>query len=91
MTQTDPYAIAPVNRWLANDAIVARMNHALGGFMSGEDFIAQIMIAFQDPKIAACTAESQFKAAHRCAALALLPSLQQVALIRIRRSPGPSR
>ncbi len=75
------YDAEPVNKWLANTAIIDRMNHALGGFMNGEDFIAQIMIAFQDEKLAKCSAKSKFEAAHKCASLCLLPTLQQVALI----------
>ena len=68
-------------KWLANPEVEARLGQALGGWMSKEEFVAQLLIAFQDPIIKQTTAKSQFEAAHTCAALSLLPTLGQVALV----------
>lgn len=68
-------------KWLANPEVEQRLGQALGGWMSKDEFVAQLLIAFQDPAIKTTTAKSQYEAAHTCAALSLLPTLGQVALI----------
>lgn len=68
-------------KWLTSPEASAKIGSALAGWMDNEHFVAQIIIAFQHPDIAACSEESKFKAAHVCASLQLLPSLNQVALI----------
>lgn len=67
--------------WLSTDTVRQRVGSALGGWMDPDDFLAQIMISFQDPDVKSCRVDSLFAAAHTCASLGLLPSLGQVALI----------
>lgn len=57
------------------------IRQALGGFMDEGNFLAQMLIALQQPGVVDCTLESKFKAVHLCATLGLLPTLGQVALI----------
>lgn len=67
--------------------IKAGISAALGGFMDEDNFLSQMLIAFQapgsggNPGVIDCTLDSKFKAAHVCATLGLLPTLGQVALI----------
>jgi len=68
-------------KWLENPAVESRLSDALGGWMSADEFMAQLLISFQDPQIKLTSAKSQYEAAHTCAALSLLPTLNQVALI----------
>lgn len=67
--------------WLLMPNVVAGISSALAGYMDATSFLNQMLIAFQDEKLIGCTAKSKFEAAHQCAALGLLPSLKQVALI----------
>ncbi len=67
--------------WLSNQRVCSRIGSALAGWMTGEEFISQVLIAFQKPEIRATTPKSQFEAAHTCAALQLVPTLGHVALI----------
>lgn len=80
-TQLTPAQEEKVANWLIRTDIVDRFENALGGFMTGDMFAAQILSAFQDPEIAKCTIKSQCDAALQCAALGLLPTLDQVALV----------
>lgn len=67
---------------LAKPEVVEGIASALNGCIDADAFISQIVIHFSSkPEIAQCTPESQFTAAHQCAALGLLPNLQQVAII----------
>lgn len=82
-----------ISTWLKNPEVEGRISAALGGWMSRDEFISQLEISFQDTKLAECTRESLFKAAHECAALQLLPTLNQVALIERNNTvqvPGPN-
>lgn len=72
---------AELTKMLKSPNVMSRLQDALGGSMSAEQYCAQIIISLNDEKFADCTPESKFSAAHKCAALGLLPSLQQVALI----------
>lgn len=62
-------------------SIVEGVHSALAGYMDARQFLSQMLIAFASEAIQPCTLNSKFEAAHQCAALGLLPSLQQVALI----------
>ena len=58
-----------------------RIAEAVGDVMDAGTFVAHMMVAFQEPAIKGCTDLSKFTALHECAALALLPTLNQVKLI----------
>lgn len=70
-----------IRGWFAAPGVHDGLASALAGYMDADAFINQMLIAFTDDAIAPCTAASKFEAAHQCAALGLLPSLKQVALI----------
>lgn len=72
---------ARLRDWLEAPTVRAGVNSALAGYMDVDSFIAQMLIAFQDDNLIDCTPQSKFEAVHQCAALQLLPSLKQVALI----------
>jgi recombinational DNA repair protein RecT len=67
--------------WIDRPEIHARLAAAVGDVMDVDQFIAHVMVAFQDPKVKSCTPLSQFTALHQLAALGLLPTLGQVALV----------
>lgn len=67
--------------WFEQPKIKLGIKNALGGWMNADSFIAQILISLNDQSLDGCSDESKFEAAHLCAALGMLPSLQQVALI----------
>lgn len=77
-----------IRSWLERPEVVEGIGSALSGWMAAEEFLAQILIALERPDIKACTAKSRFEAAHTCASLALLPSVQHVALIPRRNKSG---
>lgn len=72
---------------LSSPNVKTGIKKALGGFMDEDNFLAQMLIAFQAPGtegrpgVVDCSIDSKFKAAHVCATLGLLPTLGQVALI----------
>ena len=70
-----------LSEWVATPEAKGKIGTALGSWMNDETFVAQMMIAFQREDLKDCTEASKFKAIHDCAALALLPSLQHVALL----------
>jgi recombinational DNA repair protein RecT len=70
-----------VKDWLMGESAQQTITGALAGWMEPAQFNSQIIISLEDPKLSACSPRSKFEAAHLCAALALLPSFQQVALI----------
>tara|TARA_R100000808_G_C2145163_1_gene152978 strand:+ start:352 stop:1347 length:996 start_codon:yes stop_codon:yes gene_type:complete len=67
--------------WLSVPEIKSDLGNALGAWMPENDFVSQMLIAFQKPELKDCTPQSLFEAAHACASLRLLPSANQVALI----------
>jgi phage RecT family recombinase len=67
--------------WLANDAAKERIADMVGDIMPPGQFISHMLTAFQDDKIQKCDDRSKFEAVHKCAALGLLPTLDQVRLI----------
>jgi recombinational DNA repair protein RecT len=73
--------LSQASNWLTNPEVAHRIQSALAGWMTGDEFIAQMLISLQHPGIRECSEESKFKAAHVCASLQLLPSLDQVALV----------
>jgi len=66
--------------WLSQEHVYHDLGHALGGWMHPDEFISQILIALSDPKLSQCTQTSKYQAAHTCAAMQLLPSVDHVAL-----------
>lgn len=70
-----------ITRWVEEPKLVSRLQAALGDIMPVEQFTAHMLTAFQDSKIIACSDQSKFIAVHKCAALGLLPTLDQVRLI----------
>jgi recombinational DNA repair protein RecT len=70
-----------IRGWFSAPGVHDGLASALAGYMDADAFINQMLIAFTEDAIAPCTAASKFEAAHQCAALGLLPSLKQVALI----------
>lgn len=69
------------SKWLRSNDVRERIGNALGGWMTGEEFTSQMLIAFQTPAIKATSPKSQYEAAHTCASLQLVPTLGHVALI----------
>lgn len=78
--QTRP-AEGKLRDWIAEPTVHSQLVAAVGDIMDPEQFLAQAIVAFQDPKVKNCTPLSQFTAIHQLAALGLLPTLGQVALI----------
>ena len=75
----------PTNESLAvfieSENVLARFKASLGGIMPVEQFIANMLTAFREPAITVCTDRSKHKVMHECAAMGVLPTLDQVALI----------
>ena len=75
----------PTNESLAvfieSENVLARFKASLGGIMPVEQFIANMLTAFREPAIMVCTDRSKHKVMHECAAMGVLPTLDQVALI----------
>jgi recombinational DNA repair protein RecT len=67
--------------WVSNPDAHARIAAAVGDVIDADTFIAHMMTAFQSPEIKHCTDQSKYTALHECAALGLLPTLNQVRLI----------
>ena len=67
--------------WIDNPKAHARIDAAVGDVMETDQFIAHMLTAFQSPEVRGCTDQSKFTALHECAALGLLPTLNQVKLI----------
>ncbi len=69
--------------WMQNDVMQRQLSAALSGYMDVGTFAAQCFIAAQDPKIAACSPMSLFKAFLECAQMGLLPGAhhKHVALV----------
>jgi len=78
---TRPQTEGKLADWIAKPEIHSRIAAAVGDIMDADQFIAHAMVAFQDPKVKGCTPLSQFTALHQLAALGLLPTLGQVALV----------
>lgn len=78
-----------LRQWLDKADIVRDLGNSLSGWMDPEVFKAQIIVSLNDEKLTVwhggttyqCTPESKYKAVLKCAALQLLPGLNQVALI----------
>lgn len=68
--------------WVQADDVRTRIADAVKDVMPPETFIAHMLTAFQGPDVRACTDASKFTALHECAALGLLPTLNQVKLIK---------
>ena len=66
-------AALAVQAWMDQPRMKDALSNALSGYMSVEAFAAQCYIAAQNPDLAACSAESLFKAFLECAQMGLLP------------------
>ena len=64
--------------WFEMPSVQERIGSALGGWMDQKMFCAQLQISLEDENFKDCSDVSKFEAAHLCAALAMLPSLQQL-------------
>lgn len=67
--------------WLDKPEIVADIGNSLSGWMDPEEFKSQIIVSMNDDKLKQCSPQSKYAAVMKCAALQLLPGLNQVALI----------
>jgi recombinational DNA repair protein RecT len=75
--------------WLQSDDVTRGISDALSSYMKPDVFKSQMLISLSNPDCAKCTPKSQFEVVHQCAQWALLPSLDQVALIpRRNRNTG---
>jgi len=80
-TMVDPQQEKNLRGWLSTESIVEGIRDALAGTIDENQFLSQMLIAFQRPDIQPCTEQSKFEAVHTCASYGLLPHLKQVALI----------
>ncbi len=76
-------AALAVQAWMENPTMSKSLAAALTGYMDVKTFVAQCYIAAQNPDLAACSAESLFKAFLECAQMGLLPGThhRHVALV----------
>lgn len=76
--------------WFEQDDVRQMVNDTLP-WGNADKFIAQMLVALDDPKLVNCTAKSKFKAVHLCATLGLIPALQHVALfernVKVNKNP----
>lgn len=71
-----------LSSWLSRNDVRERISSALGGSISCDHFLSQMIIALEKtPEVKACTPQSKFEATNICATLGLLPTHGQVALI----------
>jgi recombinational DNA repair protein RecT len=82
-TALQPTAEKPksLRAWVQTDDARREIADAVGDIMPADQFIAHMLVAFQDEKVRACSDKSKFRAMKECAALGLLPTLGQVVLI----------
>ena len=73
-----------IAEWTSNGEVRQQITAALGGVLDTDMFIAHCRMAFADPLLADCTPQSKYRALHQIAALGLLPTLDQVALVPYR-------
>lgn len=66
-------AALAVRDWMGQPTMSASLASALGRYMDVDTFTAHCYIAAQNPALAACSAESLFKAFLECAQMGLLP------------------
>lgn len=66
---------------IADPRVSERLSKSLSPGINQDQFLAQLQISLGDRSLKDCTYDSLYNAAHFCATLALLPSLNQVALI----------
>lgn len=80
MQATEPKEEA-LRDWVQTPDAQREIAAAVGDIMPSDQFIAHMLVAFQDEKIRACSAKSKYRALTECAAMGLLPTLGQVVLI----------
>ena len=66
-------AALTVQGWMSSPTMSAALSAALGGYMDFKTFAAQCYITAQDPKLAACSAESMMKSFLEVAQMGMLP------------------
>lgn len=76
-------AALTVQAWMESPTMNKSLAAALSGYMDVKKFAAQCYLAAQSPDLAACSAESLFKAFLECAQMGLLPGThyRHVALV----------
>lgn len=62
-----------VRHWIDSPQMREKISNALGGYMSGDMFVAQVALAVQDPAVARCSPTSVFNAMLEVATMGLLP------------------
>lgn len=67
--------------WVVTEDANSKIAKAVGDVMPADQFIAHMLVAFEDEEVRHCTIGSKCRALMECAALGLLPTLGQVALI----------
>ena len=72
---------AGLRAWIGRPDVHAQLAAAVGDVMDADQFVAHMLIAFQDDKVKQCSDKSKYTALFECAALTLLPTLGQVVLI----------
>jgi phage RecT family recombinase len=66
-------AALAIKDWMSAPTMQSALEAALTGYMDPKTFAAQCYLAAQDPKLAACSAPSLFRAFLECAQMGLLP------------------
>jgi len=79
--QIDAQRGMSLRKWLNKPEVLEDLESSLTGWISAEQFKAQILVDINSEALARCTPESKFAAVLKCATLQLLPSLNHVALI----------
>ena len=67
--------------WARSDDAHQQIAAAVGAIMEPDQFITHMLVAMQDPKVRNCSVRSQTVAFMQCAALGVLPTLNQVVLV----------
>ena len=70
-----------VRVWAQHPEYRKAIGDSLAGWMGGDEFIGQLLASLTRDDLRPCTEESKLRAMQTCAALALIPSMQHVALI----------
>lgn len=77
----EPPKEKPLSQWVKMASVHERLVNSLGTVMPSEQFIAHALVSFSKPDIRSCTISSQLNTMMEMAALGVLPTLGQAALI----------
>jgi len=67
--------------WVQSEEAKEEIAAAIGDIMPADQFTAHMLVAFRDEKIRHCSDQSKYRALMTCAALGMVPTLDQVKLI----------